>query len=157
MHLVAKAWDSITFKFHDLVERIGLRYNNGLYLRCTEESTKTFQCGQQIFTIKTLQTLHHGKCYTLEFNSSAVNCLETDNILIYFKRDLNLFIHSPGLWFQFCPSALFLMRTLPRPRFSSPALFLAHPLSYMRSSSPALLLARALPRPRVVLACASNS
>lgn len=89
---VKEAWHAITFDFEEIIDKIGLRYNNGTYLRCTEFQKCSFE---KVFQIKPLSTLHNGRCYTLEF-SPQIQFFETDNIIIYFKRNINLYIHGRG-------------------------------------------------------------
>ena len=90
---VEKAYLDITFEAYELIERIKFRYDNGHYIYCKGLKIPENYCDPKLLKILTYFTIFHGRCYTLEFTLDT-KFYATDNIIIHFKRDINLFLHG---------------------------------------------------------------
>ena len=73
---VELSWKKITFELNELIGVIGIRYNGGTYCYVFPNNSLTGnwphgECENDVFNIKTLNTIHHGRCYTIEFPQSV--------------------------------------------------------------------------------------
>ena len=64
---VESFWQKITFGLHELIGAIGIRYNGGTYCYALAKIWPHKECENNVFDMKTLNTIHHGRCYTIEF------------------------------------------------------------------------------------------
>ncbi len=86
---VNSSWQQITFDLNELIDEIGLRYQRQYYYNCTKTP-----CVDEM-KIVTLNTLHYGRCYTIEFSQDS-KFDQFDNLIVTFKRDINVFLHGLG-------------------------------------------------------------
>ena len=89
---VETAWKEITFNVDDLIESINVRYNGGTYLRC--HNLHDSKCND-VYSIIPLNTVHYGRCYTIEVSRKS-HFYAFDNIVLVYKRKINLFVHGLG-------------------------------------------------------------
>ena len=81
---VENSWRHITFELKDLVDKIGVRYDGGKYCfiyqndynqmmfpNLSPNNSANKICGDDLLNISTLNTIHHGRCYTFEFQQGT--------------------------------------------------------------------------------------
>ena len=81
---VENSWRQITFELKDLVDKIGVRYDGGKYCfiyqndynqmmfpNLSPNNSANKICGDDLLNISTLNTIHHGRCYTFEFQQGT--------------------------------------------------------------------------------------
>ena len=81
---VENSWRQITFELKDLVDKIGVRYDGGKYCFIYQNDYNQMMfpnlspnnsaykiCGDDLLNISTLNTIHHGRCYTFEFQQGT--------------------------------------------------------------------------------------
>ena len=109
---VEEAWNDITFDFNELIDSIRIRFNRSTYLNyfgpfnvsaSTSLDAKNADVDEashrisylNLFDISPLNTLNHGKCYTISFRNTTY-FYAMDNLLLGFKTKLLLFLHGLG-------------------------------------------------------------
>ena len=109
---VEEAWNGITFDFNELIDSIRIRFNRSTYQdyfgpfnvsASTSFDAKNADADEashrisylDLFDISPLNTLNHGKCYTISFKNTTY-FYAMDNLLLGFKTQLLLFLHGLG-------------------------------------------------------------
>ena len=90
--MVDSAWKGITYEVNDLIESVNIRHNGGIYTNC--KILNDSNC-HNVYSIIPLNTIHFGRCYTIELSRKS-KFYAFDNVVLVFKRDVNVLIHGLG-------------------------------------------------------------
>ena len=90
---VEHAWQHITYKFEEMISKIGVRHSDGTYYTCNTDADKCPYNG--VFQVHDLHTIHRGKCYTIEFLKN-ITFSSLDNVLITYQAETLFFAHGRG-------------------------------------------------------------